>query len=378
MTVYWWIFFYTSVVSLIGTNITKKSQITSLNDRKIENDKNISLFFAILTFALLIFFIGCRSEFNDTYYYRDVYKNYITGNLSQIKSIWQEDSKSKYFLILQCFFKCFVSKEYNIWFFALAIFSMGAVIKLYYKHSNDYFMSAYLFIASTSFVWLMGGTRQFFAVSIILYGIDYVAERQTLKFLILVLIASLFHISALVWIPIYFICTSKPWEFKILAFIVCMVVILFFINTFTTLLDEVLEETNYAGITSNFNRSNGVNGIRVLVTCVPWVLALMCRKQIEAENNTFLNICVNLSVVATAIYLLGMFTSGIIVGRLPIYFMLTNYILIPWIINKYFAKLDKILIKLVCIIMYFFYFYYDMVINGTGHYGSEWLNIPYV
>lgn len=157
-----------------------------------------------------------------------------------------------------------------------------------------------------------------------------------------------------------------------------MVVILFFINTFTTLLDEVLEETNYAGITSNFNRSNGVNGIRVLVTCVPWVLALMCRKQIEAENNTFLNICVNLSVVATAIYLLGMFTSGIIVGRLPIYFMLTNYILIPWIINKYFAKLDKILIKLVCIIMYFFYFYYDMVINGTGHYGSEWLNIPYV
>lgn len=378
MTVYWWIFLYTSILSLFGTNIAKKNRNISLNDYKLENDKSISLFFAILTFMLLIFFIGCRSEFNDTYYYRDIFKNYITGDLSQIKSIWKEDSKSKYFLILQCFFKCFVSKEYNIWFFALAIFSMGAVIKLYYNHSNDYFMSAYLFIASTSFLWLMSGARQFFAVSIILYGIDYVAERKTFKFLALVLIASLFHISALVWIPIYFICTSKPWSFKMMAFIACVLIMLFYVDTFTNLLDEVLEETDYADLTSNFNRSNGVNGIRVLVTCVPWVLALICRKQIESENNTFLNICVNLSVVSTSIYLIAMFTNGITIGRLPMYFMLINYILIPWIINKYFAKTDKALIKLACIIMYFLYFYYDMVIKGTGHYGSEWLNIPYV
>lgn len=378
MTVYWWIFLYTSVVSFVGTAVKKNNKIVALNDETISNNKSIGLFFAIFTFALLIFFVGCRSEFNDTYYYRDIFKNYITGDLSQIKSIWQADSKSKYFLILQCIFKHFISKKYNVWFFALAIFQMGAVTKLYYKHSVDYFMSAYLFIASTSFVWLMGATRQFLAVSIVLYGIDYIAERKAFKFLALVLIASLFHVSALVWIPIYFICTSKPWSFKMLTFIFCMVVMLFFVDTFTTLLDEVLEETDYAGITSNFNSSNGVNGIRVLVTCVPWVLALICRKQIEAENNTFLNICVNLSVVSTAIYLLGMFTSGIIVGRLPIYFMLTNYILIPWIINKYFSYSSRTFMKWACIIMYFLYFYYDMVIKGTGHYGSEWLNIPYV
>ena len=163
-----------------------------------------------------------------------------------------------------------------------------------------------------------------------------------------------------------------------IAFIAGMVIILFSLDTFTDVLDEMLEETDYSGITSTFDASNGVNAIRVLVTCVPWVLALMCRKQINKENNDFLNICVNLSVVSTSVYVLGMFTSGIIVGRIPMYFMLTNYILIPWVLNKYFSPSLRLLMKSACVVMYFLYFYYDMVINGTGHYGSELLGIPYV
>ena len=378
MKVYWWIFAYTSMVSLFGTYVFKRTNREISDSKYHSSNKSIGLLFAVLTFALLIFFVGCRSEFNDTYYYRDVFQNYITGDLSQIKTIWQEDSKSKYFLIIQCLFKRFISKEYTVWFFALAVFQMGAVIKLYYNYSIDYFMSSYLFIASSSFVWMMGGTRQFLAVSIVLYGIDFLVERKMTKFLILVLIASLFHISAIVWIPIYFVCTSKPWSWKMIAFIASMVIILFSLDTFTDVLDEMLEETDYSDITSTFDASNGVNALRVLVTCVPWALALICRKQINKENNDFLNICVNLSVVSTSVYILGMFTSGIIVGRIPMYFMLTNYILIPWVINKYFSPSLRLLMKSACVVMYFLYFYYDMVIKGTGHYGSELLGIPYV
>ena len=378
MTVYWLAFAYTSIVSLFGTFVYNQKKRKSLYDISLGDNKSIGLFFAILTFAFLIIVIGCRSEFNDTYYYRDVFKNYITGNLSQIKTIWVSDSKSKFFLIIQCLFKHYISKDYNAWFFALAIFQMGAVIKLYYKYSVDYFLTSFLYVASTSFVWLMGGTRQFFAVSIVLYGIDYLVDRKAVKFLALVLIAALFHVSAIVWIPIYFICTGKPWSWKIIAFIVGMVLIIFSMDNFTDLLDEVLEDTSYSGMASNFDSSNGVNAMRVLVTCVPWGLALLCKKQIEDENNVFLNICVNLSVVSSAIYFVGMFTSGIIVGRIPMYFMLTNYLLIPWILNKYFSQSMKFIMKTACIVMYFLYFYYDMVIKGTGHYGSELLGIAYV
>lgn len=374
MVIYWWILIYTSAVSFFGTSVNRKN----LLEEKCNQNKDVSLFIAILTFALLIFFVGSRSEFNDTYYYRELYKGYITTDLSQILKILKGTGKSKYFNSLQVLFKHFISQDYEYWFFALAIFEVGAVIKLYYRYSTDFFFSSYLFIASTSFLWLMSGTRQFFAVAIVLYGINNLVERKLIKFMFLVLFASLFHISALIWIPVYFFCNSEPWKWRMLLFVACAAIVLFSLSTFTNILEDVLEDTNYSGITSNFDSTNGVSAMRFYVSCVPWFLAFIFRKQIYEENNKFINICINLSVISSVIYFLGMFTSGIIVGRLPMYFMLTNYILIPWILNKYLFSSTKFLLKLLCIILYFVYFYYDMVIKGTGHYGSELLNIPYV
>lgn len=376
MIVYWSIFAYTSVVSLFGMQISEKNKFK--NQKNANDSNNISLFFAILSFLLLIFFVGCRSEFNDTYYYRDVYEYYITGNFSQIKSILESNSKSKCFLLLQCLFKLLISKKYVVWFFALAIFQMGAIIKLYYKYSVDYFLTAYLFIASGSFTWLMSGIRQFLAVAIVLYGFDYILERKTKKFIFLVIIASLFHISAIIWLPVYFICTIKPWSSKMIMLTLGAVILILLLDKFTNVFEDVLADTNYSGITESFGNGNGVSAIRVIVTCVPWVLALVCKRQIESENNKFLNVCVNLSFISSAIYFIGMFTSGIIVGRIPMYFMLVNYLIIPWIINKYFSRSSCLMLKLTCCFMYFLYFYYDMVIKGTGRYGSELLNIPYV
>lgn len=373
MTVYWWILIYTTIISFVGSSITRTRQG---NTNKNVN-KSISLFMAILTFALLVYFVGFRSEFNDTYYYRQVYNGYITGDLSQIKDIWAEDSKSKYFNILQCLFKRFISKDYTVWFFFLAIFQIGAVIKLFYKYSCNYAMSSYLFITSTSFVWMMGGIRQFFAVCIVLYGFNYLIERKMIKFISLVLIASLFHVSALIWIPVYFICTSKPWGWRIILFVLGAITIIFSLDAFTNVLDNILADTNYEGLTNHFGSDDGVNPIRVLVSSVPWIIALLFRRRIEEENNLFLNISVNLSLISSAIYFIGMFTSGIIIGRLPMYFMLSNYILLPWLLDVMFKQPTKSIVKFACIVLYFAYFYYDMVIGGTGHYGSEVLGIAY-
>lgn len=378
MAVFWSILFYTSIVSFFGSTVNRIGRRDPLKKEYYSDKKNISLFCAILTFALLLFFVGCRSLINDTYLYRDVFENYISGDLSQIIDLWNGESKSKYFYIVQVLFKHFVSDNYTVFFFALGIFQIGAIIKLFYKYSDDYFMSSYLFITSGAFIWLMGGVRQFLAVTIVLYGIEYLIQRRTTKFMIIVLIAALFHVSALLWIPVYFVCTSKPWSLKIMLFILGIASLIVFMDSFTSLLDEVLVDTNYSELTDHFQEGNGGSFLRFLVSCVPWVLAFVCRKQVEEENNLFLDISINLSVISSSLYLVAMFTSGIIVGRLPIFFMLTNYLLLPWLLNKCFSPSIKFLLKLACIILYFIYFYYDMVIKGTGKYGSELLDIAYV
>lgn len=45
-----------------------------------------------------------------------------------------------------------------------------------------------------------------------------------------------------------------------------------------------------------------------------------------------------MSIVSAGIYLVSMFTSGIYIGRLPIYCSLYSYVLLPWEIKHLFNE----------------------------------------
>ena len=68
-----------------------------------------------------------------------------------------------------------------------------------------------------------------------------------------------------------------------------------------------------------------------------------------------------MAFVSSTLYLASVFTSGIFVGRLPIYCELYTLISIPWIINK-FDEENKRTIKLFLYIMYFFYYCYQLFV----------------
>ena len=60
------------------------------------------------------------------------------------------------------------------------------------------------------------------------------------------------------------------------------------------------------------------------------MIAFCGRKIIAQKNNAFINICVNMSVICVGIYFLVIFTSGVLVGRLPVYFELYNIISVSY------------------------------------------------
>lgn len=388
MFIFYLILVSTTVISAFGYFL--KNQKTRQLSNKVYDaecqkyQKSIPLFFALLSFFLMVFFISCRSNYGDTYLYVTTFDN-ASENLSNIKSIIDSDSDSKGFDILQILFKHFISDDYTVWFAFIAVFSAGAIIKLYYQHSMNFAMSAFLFVASGTFTWFMNGTRQFLAVCLIMYGFNYLVDRKAIRFIILVLIATTIHASAIVWIPAYFIVALKPWSKGIWMCIFATILIIFSIDQFTTLLDDSLEGTMYEGAGSMMNGyvmedgtvDDGVNPIRVLIAAVPAFIAFWRRKQVAEYGDPVIDICVNLSVVGTGVYLLGMVTSGIMIGRLPIYFTLTNYLLLPWLINKTFDEKSKMFIKLMCYLLYFAYFYYLYDMSGVGYYRSEKLGLYY-
>ena len=61
-----------------------------------------------------------------------------------------------------------------------------------------------------------------------------------------------------------------------------------------------------------------------------------------------------MSIISTALYLVSMVTSGIFMGRLPIYCSLyANGILLPWELKHVYGKSIRML-AIVCYAMFFF------------------------
>lgn len=300
-----------------------------------------------------------RGYIGDTYAYMKMFAN-IPKGFGNIASYMTTVSKDKGFYFLAAVIKAIVGERVQIYFLIIAIIQVGLLIRVYRKYSYNYVVSFFLFIASTDYIsWLFNGIRQFVAVTITFACFELILEKKYAKAIIGILIASLFHQTALLVIPFIFICQGKAWNKKTILFIVGGLIVVMHINQFTDILDTMLAETQYENVVSDWKmwEDDGTNILRVLVYSVPTILSLVGLKYVRNANNPIVNLCTNMSIVSAGIYVVSMFTSGIFIGRLPIYFSLYSYILLPWEIENMFEEKSAKIIYLAMIVAYIGFYY---------------------
>ncbi|RIW36054.1 EpsG family protein [Bacillus salacetis] len=99
---------------------------------------------------------------------------------------------------------------------AFIFLSIGRFI---YKYSLNPALSVFVFVTSRMFFGTMNISRQYIAIAILLYSIDFLKKREFTKFFIIVFLASLFHSSALVFLILYPIALVKLNKKRIILFI---------------------------------------------------------------------------------------------------------------------------------------------------------------
>ena len=253
-----------------------------------------------------------------------------------------------------------------IYFLIIAVIQGLILIYIYRKYSTDYLLSVFLFIASTDYIsWMFNGMRQFLAVTIIFAATTLMLERKWIPTIIVIILASTMHQSALLMLPVVVIAHGKAWNKKSILFLILTLIAVFFVNQFTEILDVVMQETQYASMVSDWTAwgDDGTNVLRVLVYSVPTILSFLGLKQIRYENDSVINFCTNMSIVSTGLYIVSMFTSGIFMGRLPIYASLYNYILLPWEIDHLFKKQSSKLMHMLAITAYIVFYCYQVFIS---------------
>ena len=369
MPVYWGIFFLAAITGLFVTkNIDESWEQDKIAQVRKHNVRGVWLvWFAIVLFA------GFRDRCVDTYMYISVYERMPTG-IAALKSALEGNmGNATLWVASEIVIKSLISEHHYAFFMFVAIVTGWAISRAYKEHATNLGLTVFLFVASCAFSWFFNGIRQFLAVAITFGFSHYLRDGKRIRYLIVIALVSLIHVSAWVLLPVcIFDVTKKAFDRKTILIAVAVLIMFGMSDTFLPIINRLLE-TDY-----DFEEAAGAGFIRTLVLAIPVILALINSDAVENASGT-VKLAVNMSLIGCALSLASTFTSGILVGRLPMYFSLYNYYLIPWELDHIFTKENtRRDLKILCVVLYTLYFIYQMHIAWGGlQYRSNFFGMDY-
>ena len=364
--------YYSMIIWVVFVGVIGELSATFNKNEFGEYEKHISKAFVFIAMAYIVFIIGMRSGVGDTYAYINMF-NDMPSNIAEFST--EHYTKDRGFFILSILFKQFISQDYHVWLFTIAVISGLAVSRAVYKYSSNYFYSLFLFITMVQFVWMLNGIRQFIVVSILFANLNLIVDKKPIQFFILVVLLSTIHITAWIMIPVYFYAQIKPFTMEQLLAIVVILVVGLSIDKIAGAYSYTLEDTAYKGYLQAAATSDGSNILRSIVAICPYALAWFGRKNIMNKKSKLIDTCINMSLASGLLYFISSFSGGILIGRLPIYFDMYNIILLPWLIKNIFEIKERRLVYLVVSICFLFFFYYKVKVGMGMDYVSDILNL---
>lgn len=328
------------------------------------NYKEYNKIFILLALISLICVSGFRYKSGTDYAnYVENYTVFInTGNVDS------SEMENIAFTKL-CLFLSSISKDPQIMFLTTAAITNILIVLTLRKYSSSFELSMWLYITTYVYYSTFNGLRQWMASAIIFCGMKYlVKERNFIKYLAIVLFASLFHSTALVMIPVYFFIDSESFSKRNLYMLLAFMFAVFAYSKFLPILDAVLGKTSYSNYVEIFNNdTNGINPLRLAVYFAPVGVSLLFYKNLNQDNNIEVDRLLNLCIIGFLIMFMAL--RQVFFARLVYYFDVYYLLLIPKLIDIGDIKLKRFMYY--SIITGYFAFSY-MLLKA----GDAWI-VPY-
>jgi hypothetical protein len=187
--------------------------------------------FSTIRFALilvLLLFIGFRGfVYSDWFVYYRIYESLPT--IFEQINLDSEEFRflDKGFL----FYSVIIKSFYNNYFFWVFINSLIDILLIDYafrKFSNNYFLSFFCFIVFNGLFIEFNLLRNSKSILIFFCTIKYLKDGKPIQFFLLNFIGVFFHLSALIYLPLYFFIRKKPSKYLIwILFIISNIIFIF-------------------------------------------------------------------------------------------------------------------------------------------------------
>lgn len=299
-----------------------------------------------LIILMLVLISGLRVDstlYSDEWNYRHAFQGYTNISFNALDlNILKEPG----FTLLNYFIAQITDNSQVLIFLCACITNLSFVLFLY-RYSNEFTFSLFLYVTGGTYFSSMNVIRQYLAIAIILFGFKYLLTQDLKRFTPFVLIAFLFHKSAVIAFIFYFLINSSLIsKHKLISF---LFIIFIFLN-FNNLLN-LLSNSGYGNYVESFSATGyGVGIIRIAFWALLYLVILLFQKakDINSIKEKFLN------CIYTSLSILIISAKYVYIARLD-YFNCCSLVVIPTIPYSF---REKKLVKMSLYLLFFIYGWY--------------------
>lgn len=318
-------------------------QSTNISIRNNSTNPSLSSYYLFVIFAALTLILvagfryGVGSDYGSYYW---GYPRWESECLSRLQ-VWDEPGLSVLAKMVY-----WISEDGAFFIFLTSAITISLFVFTYAKHTDDFFFVIMLFIFTSCWNGSFNGVRQYLAAAIVFAGHRLIFDRKFIRYCILIFIASSFHVTALIMLPMYFIIT-KNLDFKKIIFILVFGIALVFSYDFLFDVIGVMKDNETGGSDTSYAQ-NEIHPLRIAIAFAPilvyFFLALQNKLFSDEENFYICFMFVNAAVI------LGTANSAYL-NRAGIYFRPFIPLSLCCLTNK-FDKKQQMLIKTIILVLY--------------------------
>lgn len=238
----------------------------ALNHSLKTDKKNFTTYyiFVILCIATLAVVSGLRYYVGTDFgAYYNGYQRWYTEFETRWKA-WDEPGLSTIAKVLYP-----ISTDGGTFIFATAAITVTLFVFTIAKNTDTFFFCTVLYMC-IGWTGCFNGVRQFLASAVLFAGHRLIYEKKFIKFCILVFIASSFHITALIMLPMYFL-ISKVLDLKKIVFILISGVAIIYSYDFFFEIVGVLKDSETGGADTNYAQTE-IHPLRIAIAFAPIIL----------------------------------------------------------------------------------------------------------
>lgn len=179
--------------------------------QKSEINKNLTIALALLPMFILVGFRGINVG-SDTWFYAHGFENIANQN-----SVLEAIANSRYetgFVVLNYIFAK-IGFSYNMFQVTITFFLCISIGKFFKRYCSNVWVASFVFYTLRYMLGPMNTVRMWIAIAILLFSIPYLQRKRWIQFCIIIVIASLFHSTALIFLVLYPLCKMKITKKKI-------------------------------------------------------------------------------------------------------------------------------------------------------------------